>query len=67
MTPRDRHGLSTDAVLMLLRLWIALLVHYGQENASRTLPISSDALRADTYARSLCSTQRQPELECQHI
>jgi transposase len=46
-TPRGCQGFSADAVLMLLRLWIALLVHYGQENASRPLPKSSDALRAD--------------------
>ena len=32
-TPRAWQGFSADAVLMLLRLFIALLMHYEQENA----------------------------------
>jgi transposase len=46
-TPRGWQGFSADQVLVFLRLWIALLVRYGRENASRTLPMSPDALRAD--------------------
>lgn len=32
-TPRGCQGFSADAVLMLLRLWIGLLMRYGGENA----------------------------------
>lgn len=46
-TPRSYQGFSADAVLMFLRLWIALLARHGQENVSQALPISSDAFRAD--------------------
>jgi transposase len=46
-TPRGCQGFSAHAVLMLLRFWIALLVHYGQENSSQALPLCTDALRAD--------------------
>jgi len=45
-TPRGCQGLSADAVLML-RLWIALLMRYGGENASRAMPVSADAWYAD--------------------
>ena len=45
-TPRGYQGFSADAVLMLLRLFIALVVHYEQENASQMLLLRSDALRA---------------------
>jgi transposase len=47
-TPRGWQGLSADAVLMFLRLWIALLVDDGLENASRTLPLCPVALPSDT-------------------
>lgn len=30
-TPRGYQGFSADAVLIFLRLWMALLLHYGQE------------------------------------
>ena len=46
-TPRGCQGFSADAVLMLLRFWIALLVHHGKENASRELPLCTDGLRAN--------------------
>jgi len=46
-TPRSYQGFSADAVLMFLRLWIALLARHGQENMSHALRISSDAFRAD--------------------
>jgi transposase len=46
-TPRGWQGFSADQLLAFLRLWVALLVRYSLENASRTLPISSPALRAD--------------------
>ena len=36
-TPRGWQGFSVNEVLTFLRLWIALLEHYGQENALRTL------------------------------
>jgi len=39
-TPRGCQGISADAVLMFLRLWMALLVHQGQESASQTLPMT---------------------------
>jgi transposase len=44
-TPRGWQGFSADQVLVFLRLWIALLVRYSLENASRTLPMSPDVLR----------------------
>jgi transposase len=46
-TPRGWQGISADQLLAFLRLWTALLVRYSLENAPRTLPISSPALRAD--------------------
>src|ERR1700736_1616836 len=46
-TPRGCQGFSADAVLMLLRFWIALLVHHGKENACRELPPCTDGLRAN--------------------
>ena len=46
-TPRGCQGFSADAVLMLLRFWITLLVHHGKENASRELPLCTDGLRAN--------------------
>jgi len=46
-TPRGYQGFSADAVLMFLRLWIALLLHYGHEEMSRPLPVCLDALCAD--------------------
>ncbi len=46
-TPRGCQGFSADAVLMLLRLWIALLVHCGEKNPARALPMSVEALHPD--------------------
>ncbi len=46
-TPRGCQGLSADAVPMLLRLWIALLVHCGKRNPVRALPMSVEALHPD--------------------
>lgn len=46
-TPRGWQGFSADAVLMFLRLWIVLLAHYGEQNASRTTRLSGHALCAE--------------------
>ena len=37
-TPRGWQGFMADAVLMLLRVWIALLVRSGEENAAQMMP-----------------------------
>jgi transposase len=58
-TPRGCQGLSADAVLMLLRLWIALLMRYGAENASRALLVSADAWYADI---SMSLSRQDPEI-----
>lgn len=44
-TPRGLQGLSADALAILLRLWIAILVRAEQECASVAMPLSSHALR----------------------
>jgi len=46
-TPRGWQGCSADQLLAFLRLWIALLVCHSLENASRTLPMCSDARCVD--------------------
>ena len=46
-TPRGYQGFSGDAALMLLQLWIALLVHCGEENMPRTLQMSSEIFHSD--------------------
>ena len=56
-TPRGWQGFSADQLLAFLRLWVALLVRYSLENASRTLPISSPALRADLTMPPLLQVQ----------
>jgi transposase len=43
-TPRGLQGLSADALLILLRFWIALLVHTEHESASVPLPMPSHAV-----------------------
>jgi transposase len=43
-TPRGLQGLSADALLILLRFWIALLVRTGHESASVPLPMPSHAV-----------------------
>src|SRR5213080_4244003 len=44
-TPRGLQGLSADALLALLRFWIAVLVRTKQECASVPMPVSSHAVR----------------------
>src|SRR5438874_13639998 len=44
-TPRGLQGLSADALAILLRFWIAILVRAEQECASVPMPISSHAVR----------------------
>jgi transposase len=44
-TPRGLQGLSADALAILLRFWIAILVRAEQECASVAMPLSSHALR----------------------
>jgi transposase len=56
-TPRGLQGSSADQFLAFLQLWVALLVRYSLENASRTLPISSPALRADLTMPPLLQVQ----------
>ena len=56
-TPRGWQGFSADQLLAFLRLWVALLARYSLENASRTLPISSLALRADLTVPPLLQSQ----------
>jgi transposase len=43
-TPRGLQGLSADALLILLRLWMALLICTDQESASVPLPMPSHAV-----------------------
>ena len=43
-TPRGLQGLSADALLILLRFWIALLVRTEHESASVPLPMPSHAV-----------------------
>ena len=43
-TPRGLQGLSADALLALLRFWIAVLVRTKQECASVPMPVSSHAV-----------------------
>lgn len=56
-TPRGWQGFSADQLLAFLRLWVALLVRYNLENASRTLPTSSPALRAGPTMLPLLQVQ----------
>ena len=56
-TPRGWQGFSADQVLVFLRLWIVLLVRHRIENASRTLPLSSEAPRADLTSPLLLEGQ----------
>jgi transposase len=58
-TPRAWQGFSADAVLTFLRLWLALLAHSEEENASRTMPVSAYALSADV-SMSLSLQSREP-------
>ena len=44
-TPRGLQGLSADALAILLRFWIAILVRAEQECASVPIPVSSHAVR----------------------
>jgi len=44
-TPRGLQGLSADALAILLRFWIAILVRAEQECASVPMPLSSHAVR----------------------
>ena len=44
-TPRGLQGLSADALAILLRFWIAILVRAEQECASVPMPVSSYAVR----------------------
>ena len=44
-TPRGLQGLSADALLALLRFWIAVLVRTKQECVSVPMPVSSPAVR----------------------
>jgi transposase len=44
-TPRGLQGLSADALLILLRFWMANLVCTEQESASVPMSVSSDAVR----------------------
>ena len=44
-TPRGLQGLSADALAILLRFWIAILVRAEQECASVRMPVSSHAVR----------------------
>jgi transposase len=44
-TPRGLQGLSADALAILLRLWIAILVRAELECSSVAMPLSSHALR----------------------
>src|ERR1700681_2352882 len=44
-TPRGLQGLSADALAILLRLWIAILVRAEQECASVPMPVFSHAVR----------------------
>jgi transposase len=44
-TPRGLQGLSADALAILLRFWIAILVRAEQECASVAMPLSSHAVR----------------------
>jgi transposase len=44
-TPRGLQGLSADALAILLRFWIAILVRAEQECASVAMPLSSRAVR----------------------
>jgi transposase len=46
-TPRALQGLSADVLLILLRFWIAALVHTEQESASVPMPMPSHALRIE--------------------
>jgi hypothetical protein len=43
--PRSLQGLSADALAILLRFWIAILVRSEHEYASVAMPLSSLALR----------------------
>jgi transposase len=44
-TPRGLQGLSADALAILLRFWIAILVRAEQECAPVPMPVSSHAVR----------------------
>src|SRR5216683_1489315 len=44
-TPRGLQGLSADALLAFLRLWIAVLVYTERESTSFSMPVSSRAVR----------------------
>lgn len=44
-TPRSLQGLSVDVSLILLRFWIAALVHAEPECTSVTMPVPSLAVR----------------------
>jgi len=46
-TPRGLQGLSADVLLILLRFWIATLVHTEQESASVPMPMPSHVLRIE--------------------
>jgi hypothetical protein len=43
-TPRGLQGLSADALLILLRFWIALLLRTEHESRSVALPMPSHAV-----------------------
>ena len=44
---RGLQGLSADVLLILLRFWIATLVHTEQESASVPMPMPSHVLRIE--------------------
>lgn len=56
-TPRGLQGSSVDQLLVFLRFWIALLLRYSLENASRTPPMCLDAPDADLTVSLLLHRQ----------
>jgi len=55
-TPRGYQGFSADEVLILLRLWMAVLEHYSHENARRTLILPAGVRSGDGQLSLLSQT-----------